>query len=403
MNKAYVRLEKHQGIYKHRTTGRYLAVKKIQGKQFSESFDQMREAALWRRTFNGAVSANKGKKRRVYAERPKAVAPLIRRKATPTLLSIWEQMRKLHFPTLATTSIEAWEAQFKVLKDLHHVRMEDFVPSLIDKWLSDTKAFYLTSGSRGRYGLKKEISLLGTIFNWYRNDPELGDYRFVSPILNRHRKACQIRPAPLRDKKISPEDALKFISLMKAPYGDLALVQFLTASRIGEAAGIQISNIDLKNRELMIKDCCVWSKTKEVVGLKPLPKNNHVRYCYLTDLLHEVVERRIAMRHEGSDFLFHIDGKPLGYRWIQHAYVSAQKRSGVSQRGTHILRHGMATLARRLTRSLDATMAATGHKDIKLADHYSEIGQEVQKETTLRIESHLKGILQKSAVLGCTE
>ena len=67
------------------------------------------------------------------------------------------------------------------------------------------------------------------------------------------------------------------------------------------------------------------------------------------------------------------------------------------------MRHGMATLARRLTRSLDATMAMTGHKDIKLADHYSEIGQEVQKETSLKIEGHLKQILQKSAVLGCTD
>ena len=59
--------------------------------------------------------------------------------------------------------------------------------------------------------------------------------------------------------------------------------------------------------------------------------------------------------------------------------------------------------ARKLTRSLDATMAMTGHKDLKLADHYSEIGQEVQRETSLKIESHLKQILSKSAVPGCTE
>ena len=53
----------------------------------------------------------------------------------------------------------------------------------------------------------------------------------------------------------------------------------------------------------------------------------------------------------------------------------------------------MATLARSLTRSLDATMAMTGHKDIKLADHYSEIGREVQKETSMVIEDHLKQVV----------
>jgi hypothetical protein len=59
----------------------------------------------------------------------------------------------------------------------------------------------------------------------------------------------------------------------------------------------------------------------------------------------------------------------------------------------------MATLARSLTRSLDATMAMTGHKDIKLADHYSEIGREVQKETSMMIEEHLKQVVGLDNVL----
>jgi hypothetical protein len=38
-------------------------------------------------------------------------------------------------------------------------------------------------------------------------------------------------------------------------------------------------------------------------------------------------------------------------------------------------------------------MAMTGHKDIKLADHYSEIGKEVQRETSLQVEEHLKKVV----------
>ena len=34
----------------------------------------------------------------------------------------------------------------------------------------------------------------------------------------------------------------------------------------------------------------------------------------------------------------------------------------------------------------------TGHKDLKLADHYSKIDGEVQKETSLKIVEHIKGL-----------
>ena len=55
MNKNYTKLEKHQGIYKNKKTGRYLGVKKIYGVQYSESFDKVRDAIHWRRTFNGTT------------------------------------------------------------------------------------------------------------------------------------------------------------------------------------------------------------------------------------------------------------------------------------------------------------------------------------------------------------
>ena len=53
--------------------------------------------------------------------------------------------------------------------------------------------------------------------------------------------------------------------------------------------------------------------------------------------------------------------------------------------GTHILRHGMATLARKVGGGLDAVIAMTGHKDYKLADHYSKLDTEYQKELSEKI------------------
>ena len=396
MNKNYVKLDKHQNIYKNTKTKRYLAIKKIKGKQFSQTFDGLRDAIRWRHAFNGLNE--------VVPLPKKKAPPEVVKKATPTLSKIWEHMRRLHFSTLEIGTVEDFEMRFCVLKNLHHLRMEDFTPSVLDKWLEKVKAEYLESGSKKRCSFKNELKLLGMIFSWYRNEPEIGDYKFVSPILKRHGKNSVFRERPTLNKKITPEDVFKFIRLMPPLYRDLALFQYFTACRIGEAAGIQIKNIDLEARELVIKDCCVWNKGKKFHHLKPYPKNKHPRYCHISGLLKEVIERRLAECAPNCDYLFHKDGKPLGYRWIQHAYVKAQKEAGVAQRSTHVLRHGMATLARKLTRSLDATMAMTGHKDMKMADHYSEIGQEVQKETTLKIETHLKQLLNESASFsGCTE
>lgn len=51
----------------------------------------------------------------------------------------------------------------------------------------------------------------------------------------------------------------------------------------------------------------------------------------------------------------------------------------------------MATLARKVGgMGLDSVIAMTGHKDLKLADHYSKIDGEVQKETSLKILDHIR-------------
>ena len=238
MNKNYTKLEKHQGIYKNKKTKRYLAVKKIYRVQYSESFDKVRDAIHWRRTFNGTAQVPVKR-----IPKPEPPPTQIVTKTTPTLLKVWDLMRKLHFPSVEMNTVSTWERQFKVLKNLHDIHMEDFLPSIIDKWIKDTKEYYSTGINNRRYTLKRELDLLRTIFRWYKNEPEVGDYRFASPLLDRHKKSCVVKPLPIRKKKIAPDDALKFINLMPPLYRDLALFQYLTASRIGEAAGMQTDNV----------------------------------------------------------------------------------------------------------------------------------------------------------------
>lgn len=80
-----------------------------------------------------------------------------------------------------------------------------------------------------------------------------------------------------------------------------------------------------------------------------------------------------------------MNGRPLNYCTIQVNYKKAIKKADLPYSGTHILRHGMATLARKVGGGLDAVVAMTGHKDYKLADHYSKLDSEYQRELSEKI------------------
>lgn len=182
------------------------------------------------------------------------------------------------------------------------------------------------------------------------------------------------------------EAAFKLFSALPEVYRDLAMTQFYCAGRIGEVSGIQIINIYFDQRSHY------WTDNNKVFSyLKPFPKNRDTRRVFMHSALKEIVDRRLKMRFPGCDYLFHIEVKPLNYCTIQSNYRMAQVMTGIPFSGAHCLRHGMATLARKVGgMGLDSVVAMTGHKDLKLAAHYSKIDGEVQKDTSLKILDHIQ-------------
>ena len=62
MSNRYINVPKQPGIRKDTVTGRYQALKKINGKQYAETFETIRQAQHWRNVFNGdraSVEASK--------------------------------------------------------------------------------------------------------------------------------------------------------------------------------------------------------------------------------------------------------------------------------------------------------------------------------------------------------
>jgi integrase len=383
----YTKLPGAPGIWKHKITKKFLAEKKIKGKMFSKTFETLFEAKKWRKEFDGTDDCQEKDVESVNAGK------------CSSLKEVWEMMQKIHFPVLATSTQRIWRRRYSLWETIEHLPMDLITPSKVDSWIHYWLEHYtskqyqgLGRGNSGRCNLNNELNFFVTLFNWYKQSEvfEKEALHLTCPIKTRHRKLGFIKTVPDKKRQIELADAFLFFEYLKPLYKDVSMMQFYTAARIGEIAGLQWSTVDLTNRRMLIKHVCIWDDHKKFQGLKPFPKNKEPRPVYITDELMEILKRREAFRCDGCDYVFHVEGEPLNYGTILVNYREAQRKSGVPHSGTHIMRHGMAKLARKVGGGLDAVMAMTGHKDIKLANHYSKCDESDQKEFSEKIMQHIR-------------
>lgn len=381
-SKNYKKIKSAKGIYQNEVTGNYLVEKRVKGKLHTASFPNLYEAKQWQKYFDG-INAQAPREGSEYA----------------TLKEVWESMQKNHFPILARTTKEIWLRRYTLLKMLEHLPMDQITAAKVSDWVIywvghfSSEDYQSGRGRAGRCHLNNELNLLVSIFNWYKESElyEKEAQHLTCPVKKKHRKMGFIKPLPDKRKQIELHHASLLFESLRPLYRDLAQMQFYTAGRIGEVSGIQWKNVDMKNRRLLIKETCIWDMTnKTFVELKQFPKNREPRAVFITDEIMEVLRRREAFRIAGNDFVFHVEGNPLNYGTIQLNYREAQRKSGVPYTGTHILRHGMAKLARQIGGGLDAVIAMTGHKDLKLADHYSKTNEDDQRHFSELIMEHIR-------------
>lgn len=387
----FKKIKSAKGIYEHKANGTYKVEKRIAGKLFSRTFKSLFEAKQWQKKFNGTESVQDEQFSSDFS----------------TLKDVWEGMQKHHFPSLATSTKEIWRRRYKPLQNLEHLPMDLLTPSKVTEWVIKWVEYFSTAeyresgrGVGGRCNLNNELNLLVSIFNWYKQSEQFEKEALplTCPVKPKHKKMGFIRPLPDKLKQINLQDAFLFFDFLRPLYQELAKMQFYTAGRIGEVSGLQWKNIDLRNRRMLIKDTCIWDMSNKMfIELKPFPKNREPRAVFITDEILAVLKKREAFRIPGNDFVFHVEGQPLNYCTIQINYREAQRKSKVPYTGTHILRHGMAKLARQVGGGLDAVLAMTGHKDLKLADHYSKSTEDDQKNFSEMIMSHIRKELRNGS------
>ena len=251
--------------------------------------------------------------------------------------------------------------------------------------LNVLKTYSIESKINGRrYTFDDDLKVLKAILNWYRQNY---DPLFMNPVLPRHKTAGIIKPKKSKNKKMKPKEVIAFFSQLDIFWRDFAETQFYMAARVSEVAGLQVSSIDLLEHTITVCSVAVWDRvTKQFSYLKEFPKNGEERFVFMNKRLAEIMHRRIP--HAKNGYVFHHNGEPLRYKHIQYQYNSALKRAGLfpEYSSTHIMRHSMGTITRRVTGSLDATQAGTGHKDIRMAQHYASLPSEANKLAVTEVQ-----------------
>jgi len=400
----YQKLANYKGIRKDLKSGKYLANKTIEGKQHSKLCKTVKDAVKWRNTFHpllgGYSLPTQNISNQFLLKKPRNYV-LNGNDFGYQFSDIWNLYQKQHLATLQKSSIETILTVAKFYDELMNIKMIDINSFLIDDYLEKKKNDFIATGSQKKYNFNRELKCLKALLNWYK---ENYDGQFVNPILKRHQILGKIKDTPKKNKKLSREQLLLFFdSFEDLFWKDFAETQFYLAARVGEVAGLQLESLDFLDRNIMIKYVAIWSmKDKKFSYLKEEPKNGHIKYAYMNNRLFEILQRRVNLGSlqkstfkgissgQQLSFVFNINGEPPSYRTIQYQYNKALKLAGLNElfSSTHIMRHSMATIARRVS-DLDGAQSVTGHRDVKILQEYASLPDEKNTETLKLVEDFM--------------
>lgn len=370
MSKArFIKLKK-PGIRKDTVTGKYQARKTIKGKTYSRLLDSVREAEIWRNTYNPFEAKKKGDKTMTFSE-------------------LWEKYKRSEYPSLSQSSIETKEYQISIFWDeLAEIEVGALDPDFLSQLIQDKKNGLAPSSKR--YNFDRPLNELKTLFNWYKENE---DYTFSLPVLKRHYKQGTIKKIVKKRKHLSLREMELFIkSFDKRMYRNLAFLQFLMGCRICEIAALKKQNINFKEEVLEIGNSVVWSRyNRKCIEIKPHTKNGEIKEIPLSnEVLISVLKEQIEA--SPNELLFcDSKGQPLSYRMIQFQFNKALKKAGLygKVRSTHFVRHSTGTSSRDLI-GIEAAQAILGHKDIKTTQIYAQLPTKLIGESIKKMSESLE-------------
>jgi integrase/recombinase XerD len=174
-------------------------------------------------------------------------------------------------------------------------------------------------------------------------------------------------------RAIAPKDLRKLLSVIHNTR-DQALILLLlrTGIRIGEALGLTLNDIDLRDRK---------------VHLFQGEKNSMGRAVYFSDDAFFVLRRWLKRRDPGKQFLFYGQtDRPLCYSAAASRFKKYLARAKLTDKGytVHSLCHTYASELLNAGMRLECLQKLMGHQDIEMTGRYARLTDITRKEEYFR-------------------
>ena len=187
------------------------------------------------------------------------------------------------------------------------------------------------------------------------------------------KKTIKLKLPDTLPRAIAPKDVRKFFSVIHHTR-DRALFLLLlrTGIRIGEALGLTLNDMDLRDRK---------------VHLLQGEKNSMGRVVYFSDDAFFALKRWFKRRDPGKQFLFYGQAeRPLCYSTAASRFKKYLSRAKLADKGytVHSLRHTYASELLNAGMRLECLQKLMGHQDIEMTGRYARLTDKTRKEEYFR-------------------
>jgi integrase/recombinase XerD len=199
------------------------------------------------------------------------------------------------------------------------------------------------------------------------------------------KRGIKLKLPDVLPRAMNPADVRKLLSVIDDTR-DRALILLLlrTGMRIGEALGLRLNDLDIRDRKIHLFEG---------------EKNSMGRVVYLSDDALFAVKLWLRRRDKNKEFVFYGQGnRGLCYSAARSRFVNYLKKAGLEQKGytVHCLRHTFASELLNAGMRLECLQQLLGHEDIEVTRRYARLTDRTREQEYFRAMA----IIEKGGIDG---
>jgi integrase/recombinase XerD len=187
------------------------------------------------------------------------------------------------------------------------------------------------------------------------------------------KKRIKLKLPETLPRAMNPLDVKKLLSVIEdTQERALILILLRTGIRIGEALGLTVNDLDIRERKIHLFEG---------------EKNNMGRVVYLSDDALFALKRWLHQRDPGKECIFYTRGHArMSYSTARSRFSSYLKSAGMREKGytVHGLRHTFASELLNAGMRLECLQQLMGHQDIEVTRRYARLTDRTREEEYFR-------------------